>query len=324
MRDVVKSIYRAVYGYPERRNIVRKHEVCLMRAKHRSDSEKRRHFLPEDYHLINLKPRLLYAGILAKESGWAEEAHSHGFLEMVFVADGCGRVFCGENEYEIRRGDLMIYAPGVIHREESSEDDPVELLFLACDRVRINGLSDGCLIPQQYGCLFHGEGMYGILNSCFRQLIGELEGRELLYTEIAQSIFRTLVMYVFRLVDTVHDIAPVLEMNRIIDSATAYIEGNFRGNLTLDSVAEACYTDKYHLSHLFSQVRKMTVWEYILERRITEGKKLLAETGLSVAEVAERSGFRDPGYFGRVFRKATGVNPTAYRRRCREEGIVGI
>ena len=93
--------------------------------------------------------------------------------------------------------------------------------------------------------------MYGILNTCFRELIGELEGRELLYTEIAQSIFRTLIMYVFRLVDTTHDIAPYIEMNRIIDSATAFIERNFRKNLTLDSVAEACFTNKYYLSHLF-------------------------------------------------------------------------
>lgn len=101
--------------------------------------------------------------------------------------------------------------------------------------------------------------VYCILNTCFRELIGELEGRELLYTEIAQSIFRTLIMYVFRLVDTTHDIAPYIEMNRIIDSVTAFIERNFRKNLTLDSVAEACLTNKYYLSHLFSQVRKMTV-----------------------------------------------------------------
>ena len=149
--------------------------------------------------------------------------------------------------------------------------------------------------------------VYCILNTCFRELIGELEGRELLYTEIAQSIFRTLIMYVFRLVDTTHDIAPYIEMNRIIDSATAFIERNFRKNLTLDSVAEACFTNKYYLSHLFSQVRKMTVWDYILERRVEEGKRLLAETGMTVAEAAEKSGFRDPGYFGRVFRKATGM-----------------
>lgn len=161
--------------------------------------------------------------------------------------------------------------------------------------------------------------VYGILNTCFRELIGELEGRELLYTEIAQSILRTLIMYVFRLVDTTHDIAPYIEMNRIIDSATAFIERNFRKNLTLDSVAEACFTNKYYLSHLFSQVRKMTVWDYILERRVEEGKRLLAETGMTVAEVAEKSGFRDPGYFGRVFRKATGMNPSAYRKKCRRE-----
>lgn len=47
-----------------------------------------------------------------------------------------------------------------------------------------------------------------------------------------------------------------------------------------------------------------------------EGKRLLAETGMTVAEAAEKSGFRDPGYFGRVFRKATGMNPSAYRKNA--------
>ena len=290
-----------------------------MKVIHRCDSESRRHFLPEDYSPINLKPRLLYAGVLEKEGGWAEEPHSHSFSELVFIADGTGTVLCNGKEYPVGRGDLMIYGPGDVHCEESSVSDPMEVLFLACDRIRISGIEDDRIIPAQFGCRFHGEPVYGILNTCFRELIGELEGRELLYTEIAQSIFRTLIMYVFRLVDTTHDIAPYIEMNRIIDSATAFIERNFRKNLTLDSVAEACFTNKYYLSHLFSQVRKMTVWDYILERRVEEGKRLLAETGMTVAEVAEKSGFRDPGYFGRVFRKATGMNPSAYRKKCRRE-----
>ena len=56
-----------------------------MKVIHRCDSESRRHFLPEDYSSINLKPRLLYAGVLEKEGGWAEEPHSHGFSELVFL-----------------------------------------------------------------------------------------------------------------------------------------------------------------------------------------------------------------------------------------------
>ncbi len=44
---------------------------------------------------------------------------------------------------------------------------------------------------------------------------------------------------------------------------------------------------------------------------------------MTVAEAAEKSGFRDPGYFGRVFRKATGMNPSAYRKKCRREDHTG-
>ncbi|MCL6580427.1 MAG: glutamate mutase L [Firmicutes bacterium] len=43
-------------------------------------------------------------------------------------------------------------------------------------------------------------------------------------------------------------------------------------------------------------------------------------TDLGVAGVAERAGFRDGSYFSRVFRRETGLTPSAYRRQARSGG----
>ncbi len=54
---------------------------------------------------------------------------------------------------------------------------------------------------------------------------------------------------------------------------------------------------------------------YVMKLRMREARRLLVETDLTVAEVALRTGFEDPLYFSRCFRRLTGVPPSHYRAR---------
>ena len=53
---------------------------------------------------------------------------------------------------------------------------------------------------------------------------------------------------------------------------------------------------------------------YLTNFRMEKAKKLLLSTPLSVAEVAERSGYGDYRVFTKVFKKSEGVTPSQYRR----------
>ena len=53
----------------------------------------------------------------------------------------------------------------------------------------------------------------------------------------------------------------------------------------------------------------------ITPEEIEVAKKLLGENTFSVAETAEKCGFRDAGYFITVFRRKTGISPGAFRRK---------
>ena len=58
----------------------------------------------------------------------------------------------------------------------------------------------------------------------------------------------------------------------------------------------------------------MNFLAYLTSIRMEKAKKLLLATSLSVAEVAEQSGYGDYRVFTKVFRKAEGVTPSQYRR----------
>ncbi|BBY42390.1 hypothetical protein A5765_22745 [Mycolicibacterium celeriflavum] len=55
--------------------------------------------------------------------------------------------------------------------------------------------------------------------------------------------------------------------------------------------------------------------EWIIERRMAESRRLLADTDLSIQEVARQVGIADPGYFSRQFRRMHGTSPRSWRGR---------
>ena len=66
-----------------------------------------------------------------------------------------------------------------------------------------------------------------------------------------------------------------------------------------------------------SQEKEMglNLWDYVLAVRTSEAKILLERTGLSIKDVAAKTGFTDPAYFTRVFHKEYGIAPTRIRVR---------
>lgn len=53
--------------------------------------------------------------------------------------------------------------------------------------------------------------------------------------------------------------------------------------------------------------------DWILDVRLMQARKLLRTTDGSVAEIAMQTGFDDPSYFGRLFRRRFGMSPRAFR-----------
>lgn len=57
---------------------------------------------------------------------------------------------------------------------------------------------------------------------------------------------------------------------------------------------------------------------YVIERRMIQARKLLAQTAMNISEIAYEVGFADPLYFSRQFRKTTGISASMYRKYFRQ------
>lgn len=103
------------------------------------------------------------------------------------------------------------------------------------------------------------------------------------------------------------------EPDGIITRAQDYIRQNFRKDLALEDVARAVGISPYYFSKLFKEEAGMNFSEYLTEIRIETAKRLLADRDLSIKQVCVDSGYANPNYFSRIFKKWVGITPTEFR-----------
>lgn len=99
--------------------------------------------------------------------------------------------------------------------------------------------------------------------------------------------------------------------DEMIMNTIFYINAHFSEDLTLERLAKKSYVSVNQLCKLFKKRFGTTVAKYIMSKRISEAKKLLAQ-GKSVSDTALACGFSDYANFIRVFKKFVGVSPGKY------------
>jgi AraC-like DNA-binding protein len=96
------------------------------------------------------------------------------------------------------------------------------------------------------------------------------------------------------------------------------IEERYREPLTVSGLAHELAVSPDHLSRLVKRATGASVSQWLSERRMAEARRLLVVTDEHIAVVAAEVGYRDAGYFRRVFRRLHGVSPREWRARTRE------
>jgi len=105
----------------------------------------------------------------------------------------------------------------------------------------------------------------------------------------------------------------LLVQDREMVGALRYIRDNANQPLQVDDVAGAVGMSRRTLQYRFSKAVGRSVHSQILRERVNRITQLLADTDLTVAQIAEELNFSSPKQLDRVFTKFQGMPPTTYR-----------
>ncbi len=103
------------------------------------------------------------------------------------------------------------------------------------------------------------------------------------------------------------------------ERARHYLEEHCGEEDCLKKASQQAGVTPQHLIRLFRQQHLPTPGKYLWQTRVEQGAGLLTATGLTVSEIADRCGFKNPFHFSRLLRKMQGVSPRELRQRAWEK-----
>ncbi|WP_312601660.1 AraC family transcriptional regulator [Pseudomonas luteola] len=94
-----------------------------------------------------------------------------------------------------------------------------------------------------------------------------------------------------------------------------YLHAHMQDDVGLDELANTVGVDRFRLTRAFKAAFGLAPHAYLIQLRLAKARFMLAK-GDQPAEVAMRLGFADQSHMGRWFRRAYGLTPASYRKRC--------
>ena len=244
---------------------------------------------------------------------WHSVPHTHSHTELFFIVSGKGQFLIQDQVFPVDVNNLVIINPNVAHTEASLNAQPLEYIVLGIEGIELATSENS---NGRFCILDHYESME--ISSCLRNILREMELKNTGYEDICQAYMEILIIRLMRSTALAVQAEPqVISGNRQCAAVRQYIDLHFKEPLTLEQLAQEAHINKYYLSHAFKREYGVSPINYMISRRIEESKYLLAETDLSMSQIAQLLGFSSLSYFSQVFRRTQQTSPMEYRHNTR-------
>lgn len=247
------------------------------------------------------------------------EVHHHDFYEVYFFLGGAVEYWVDGKIFRLEPGDLLLINPMELHRPIiAPESKTYERIVLWINKDYLEKLSTDNLdltrcfdttLPTHTNLIHPKTVERTMLTTHLGDLIRECYGTEFGSNLYAHGLFLQLMVELNRL--AIRAPKPRIqkeESSTLVSQVLTYINEHFSEDLSLENIAGRFYVSKYHLSHAFSSEVGVSIYRYIILKRLTNACQLLLD-GKAAKEVCTACGFSDYTSFFRAFKNEYGVSP---------------
>lgn len=94
-----------------------------------------------------------------------------------------------------------------------------------------------------------------------------------------------------------------------------YIHTHYSEQITLEALAGEINICRSECCRFFKKCMNQSLFEYLMEYRISKSLPLLLDGCESITVIAEQTGFSTPAYYAKIFKKQMGCSPREYRNK---------
>ena len=247
------------------------------------------------------------------------EVHHHDFYEVYYLLGGEVEYWVDGRIIRMLPGDLLLINPMELHRPViQPEQEIYERIVVWINREYLEGLDteelklSGCFdtaLPTHTHLIRPATSERPALTARMAELVREFYSREFGSELSAYGLFLQFMVQLNRMaLHTDMHQEETEELSPLVQKALNYINEHISEEMSLESIASRFYVSKYHLSHAFTREVGVSVYRYIMMRRLLMARQMLS-AGESAGQVCRACGFSDYTSFYRAFRSEYGISP---------------
>lgn len=260
-----------------------------------------------------------------KDGFYFVSQHWHEELEWVYVDMGMIHLTIRGQSYTLETGQFAFINSGELHEIKSSGDSLHHAIVFHADFLDFS-LYDACqhyfIRPITSQKLLFPAICHQLSPKIARKILEYMQSIVKLYHILPKCAFLSIklnLLHILELLfesDIFYENTSTEKEKELIDrlkKVITYIQDNYMNSISLQTLADMNYmSPNYFCSFFHKEIGKSPI-TFINEFRIQKAAQLLANTELSISQIATSVGFDNFSYFIRKFREYKGVTPKIYR-----------
>jgi len=254
------------------------------------------------------------------------DLHRHDSVELALVTQGHATHRLETEAYAIEAGDAFVILPNVLHGYENCRGfsvmnlgfDPERLTLPTHQLAALPGYRALFMLEPQVRTKHAFRSRLQLERSALDRVLAivaslqrELQERAPGFALSATSYFTAVLVELARQYERMR--SPASQSLVRLSAVVEWLADHFTEPITLEEIARAGGMSKSSLRRSFQECFGLSPMNYVIDLRLRQAEFLLRDTQTPIRDIAALVGVDDASYFSRLFRRRSGLEPSAYR-----------
>lgn len=270
----------------------------------------------------NFNPHIYYTFKRKFDETHAAKIHCHDFASMIYVLAGNCFYTAGDARFQVKKGDLLVFNPGVYHGKTMKPGEEILELHIGYGNICLEGLPKDYLIEPDSCPVFNLQDHEQEFLKCCSDICYEQEnnapGCDLM---LKINVMKLLVLFMKITRSGPHrseDSLVSFDSNdkaAIVSTLMTFLNENYMRPISLATISKSIYLSPAYISKVFKEEMGESPINYLIKIRLSKARELLLDGKHSIKAVARSVGYEDVYYFSKLYKKYHNMSPSKIRKQ---------
>ncbi|MFA9465660.1 MAG: helix-turn-helix domain-containing protein [Velocimicrobium sp.] len=251
--------------------------------------------------------------------------HWHPHTEIIYTQKGSVDIYINGTSYSCYEGDIQLIPANSLH-SILPKNHAVYIAIVIGDKLLSEVANDlhfkqiSCFLSEKSHLITYQlsttNSFYKIIYPCIQTLLAEdcsnHPMKELMIKLEICRFFALLNRYIPDIIANSEKSYPSHTQN--LKMAIEFLTNHYAEKITIKTMSQLMNMSEQHFSRLFKTYTGKTFVDYLTQFRLEQAKRLLIQSDLPITQIPELTGFCNPNYFSRIFKRHFGLSPSQTRK----------